>query len=121
MKKLNSDARSFVKGIVNHLKKGAYGNSPFPKIQTLLRKVSDHAQKENSAKIITAVPLQQQEKELLTQILSRKMNQDINLECMVQPDVLGGIRVEIADYIIDMSYKEKLRAIGLLLLKGNTI
>jgi ATP synthase F1 delta subunit len=117
MKRLNKDARSFVDGIVDQMKKNYDGDRPFPKVQTFLRKVSEQAWKEHTAKITTAVSLNQQEKEYLSEILSKRMNQEITLECSVRADILGGIRIEIADYIIDMSYEEKLRSIQSLFLK----
>ena len=121
MKQLNKDARNFVDGIVDHIKRDNAGSRPFPKIQNLLRKVSDTAYKGNTAKITTAVPLSHIEKEQLTGVLSKKMNQQIALECDVRPGIIGGIRIEIADYVIDLSYEEKLRSITSLLLKGNRV
>jgi F-type H+-transporting ATPase subunit delta len=121
MKRLNADARNFVDGIVKHLKMDRKGRRPLPQVQSLLRKVSQQAWSDHTAKVITAVTLNQSEKEELTKILSKRMNRPISLECEVRPTVLGGIRVEIADYVIDMSYEGKLEAIESMLLKGNHI
>ena len=121
MKRLNTDARNFVDGIVEHLKKDRKGKRPFPKVQSFLRKVSQQAWTDNTARVITAVVLNQTEKEELTNILSKRMNRPISLACDVRSSLLGGMRIEIADSVIDMSYEGKLEAIEALLLKGNHI
>lgn len=121
MKRLTSDAKNFVKGIVEHLHKEKQNNQPIPKIKSLLKKVSDDAWNDHTATITTAVALNFLEKEALTKALSLKMGQPVSLSCTVQPDIIGGIRIEIADYIIDMGYKEKLAVMETMLLKGNHI
>jgi len=121
MIKMSKDAKNFVEEIVGHLKKDAGNERPFPKMQNLLKKVSDSAWKENTAKITTAVVLNFQEKEQLVNVLSHRLNKPITLECTVRPTIVGGIKIEIADLIIDLSYEEKLRGIEAMLLKGNYI
>ncbi len=121
MKKLNKDAKDFVEGIVDHLKKDSTGNRPMPKVQSLLRKVSEDAWQENTARVTTAVTLTQSEKEELIRGLSKRMGHPIALECEVKPSIIGGMRIEIADYIIDLSYEETLKSIGASLLKGSHV
>jgi len=121
MKSLNTDARNFVDGIVEHLKRDRTGKRPLSQVQSLLRKVSQQAWNEHTVRVITAVALNQSEKEELTKILSKRMNRPISLTCEVRSSILGGMRVEIADYVIDMSYEGKLDAIEAMLLKGNHI
>jgi len=121
MKRLTSDAKNFVKGIVDHLQKEKQGDRPIPKIKSLLKKVSDEAWNGHTATVTTAVPLALSEREALIKVLSLKMGQPVSLSCTVQPDIIGGIRIEIADYIIDTGYKEKLAVMETMLLKGNHI
>lgn len=121
MKKLNKDAKNFVEGIVDQLKKNNKNDRPLPKVQSLLKKVSEGAWRESTAKVTTAVPLLPEEKEQVSAMLSRRLGQHIGLVCTVSPHIVGGIKIEIADLLIDLSYEEKLRAIASMLLKGNHI
>jgi len=121
MIKISKDAKNFVEGIVDHLKKDAYQDRTFPKMQSLLRKVSQDSWKESTAKITTAVPLKPFEESQICTILSKRLNRPVTLVCSVRPSILGGIRIEIADLIIDLSYEEKLRGVEAMLLKGNFI
>jgi len=121
MKKLTKDARHFVEEIVGQMKKNKHTDRPLPKIQSLLRRVSEGAWKENTAKVTTAIPLDPEEKEKIATILSKRLDQPITLDCTVQPGILAGVKVEIGDLIIDLSYEEKLRLIKSALLKGSHI
>jgi len=121
MKSLTKDARLFVDGIVGQLKKGKGKDQRLPKIQSLLRKVSDQAWQKNTAKVISTIPLTVSEKEEITTSLSKKMGIDIVIVSEVDPALIGGIRIEVADYVLDMSYKEQLQRIQSVLLKGSHI
>lgn len=121
MKALPSDAKKFVKGIVDHLDKRKTDGQTHKKIKILLEKVSDTAVQDTVAKVTTAVPLTEGEKALIAAYLSRKMQHPVTLSCLVDPDIIAGMRIEIADYIIDTGYKGKLTSIASMLLKGNIL
>jgi F-type H+-transporting ATPase subunit delta len=119
MKQLNKDAKNFVNGIVEHLKKDQSGDRQFPKVKNLLQKVSADAWKDHVGVVTTAVPLSKEEKDQLVQILSKRMGHDVTLETKVSSDIVGGIRIEISDFIIDLSFEEELKSIGTMLVKGS--
>jgi len=121
MTNLSTDAKNFVNGIVDHLKKDKGGSRPIPKVKSLLRKVSDSSWKEKTARITTAVALDQSEMDQIQHLLSNRLDKNILLNCSVNPNIIGGIRIEIGDSIIDLSYEEQLRRIQAMLMKGNTI
>jgi ATP synthase F1 delta subunit len=121
MKKLNTDARNFVSGIVDQLRKNSKNDRPLPKVQSLLKKVSEGAWKDSTAKVTTAISLLSTEKEQISVLLSRRLGHPVNLVCTVSPKIIGGIKIEIADLLIDLSYEEKLQTIEAMLLKGNQL
>lgn len=121
MKKLNSDAKGFIDGIVDHLKKNDRGDRGIPKVQKFLRKVSSRSLREHTAKVYTSVALKQPEREKIVRILSQKMHYPVSLECITKPSIIAGLRIEIGDLVFDLSYEEKLENIKTMLLKGSSI
>jgi len=121
MKHLTKDAKNFVEEIVEQLEKEKSGVKQFPKVKSLLQKVSADASKDAVAKVITAVSLTEEEKDQLKKLLSKRMNHPVTLECVVRTEIIGGMRIEISDSIIDVSYDEALQNIGRMLVKGSHI
>lgn len=121
MSNLHHDARGFVKGIVDYLKTGGKRNAALPKVQSLLMKVSDRATRETRAKVRTVVPLTQEEKEQLEKILARHMDHPITISGEIDATLIAGLRIEIADFIIDTSYKAQLEELASVLTKGSTV
>ena len=56
---------------------------------------------EGVATVRVAQPLTDQERERLRQSLSQQYGREIHVNEVVDPDVIGGIRVEIGDDVID--------------------
>jgi len=56
----------------------------------------------------TARELADDERERLTQALSRQYSTSVHLQVVVDPDVVGGLRVEIGDDVIDGTVSSKL-------------
>ncbi len=67
---------------------------------------SIHGQK--VAKVRVAQPLSASDRERLSAALRRQYEREIQLNVVVDPDVIGGIRVEIGDDIIDGTVASKL-------------
>ncbi len=63
------------------------------------------------ARAITAVPLSPEEQERLVQQLGAQTGRRIVLETAVDPDILGGIIVQIGDRLIDGSTRSRLQAL----------
>ena len=60
------------------------------------------------ATVRVAHPLSDAEQERLTDALSRQYDRPIHLNTVVDPEVLGGIRVEIGDDVIDGTVASRL-------------
>lgn len=63
------------------------------------------------ARAITAVPLGDAEREALTRRLAEQTGGEVVLETEVDPDLLGGVVVQIGDRLIDASTRTKLRSL----------
>lgn len=72
------------------------------------REVAAQAQGEAVATVHVARPLSAKDQERLAEILGRKYHTTVHLNVVVDPEVLGGVRVEIGDEIIDGTIASRL-------------
>ena len=63
---------------------------------------------ESIAVVTSAVPLKEAETVALREKLEKKLARKITLQCQVNPDLIGGIRVEVDGRVIDGSIRNKL-------------
>lgn len=61
------------------------------------------------AKVISSVPLTDEEKAALTQKLEKKCKGKVELSCEVDPSIMGGLIIEMQDTVIDGSLRQRLR------------
>lgn len=113
---MTKDARGFVEGIVKYLKQDGKTTASTPKVETLLAKVSKNAQREHIADVESAVTLTPEEKLRLGSILSRFIGHDLEIVMHTNTALLGGLRIKIADLVIDTSLESKLYAMAQTLL-----
>ena len=66
---------------------------------------------ESIAVVTSAVPLKEAEAVALRARLEKKLGRQITLQCAVNPELIGGIRVEVDGYVIDGSIRNKLEEI----------
>ena len=66
---------------------------------------------ESMAVVTSAVPLKEAEAVALRSRLEKKLGRHITLQCAVNPELIGGIRVEVDGYVIDGSIRNKLEEI----------
>jgi len=59
----------------------------------------------------TATPLTEPEKNKITQVLSKRLETPVFLEFIVDERLLGGVRIEVGDYLFDASVKGRLQAL----------
>ncbi len=64
------------------------------------------------AKVESAVPLTDRQKESLTARLAAHTGKKIDLDCTVVPDLIGGIRLSFDNRLIDDTAKNKLKEIA---------
>jgi len=72
-----------------------------------LRIVSDQRNR-TVATVVSASPLSRSQAGRLASLLSAKYGREVSLNTVVDPAVIGGIRVQIADDVIDASVASRL-------------
>lgn len=108
MKSISKDARGFVEGVINHLKQSGKVRDVTPKVQSLLLKMTASAKREHQAMVESAVSLSQIELQSITRILSRMSGHEVSLSNEVNSELIGGIRVTMADWVMDSSIRSEL-------------
>jgi F-type H+-transporting ATPase subunit delta len=112
---LNKDARGFVDEVVTYMKGDRRSKSSLPKVQLLLGKVTAQAKKEKLARVESSVVLTAEEKKTIKNMLEKLIGHEVQLECIVTPDVIGGLRIQVADWIVDTTLKTQLSQLSGLL------
>lgn len=115
MKSLTHDARGFVDGVVSHLKKGDKTSSATPKITSLLLKMSARARKERLAVVESAVKLTTAEQADIERFLERMAGHAVGLDSRINTDLIGGVRITMADWVLDASIRSQLTEMAKLL------
>lgn len=77
---------------------------------TAYQQLAADVHQQRIATVHVARPLGDQERERLTAALSAHYHRDVHLNVVVDPEVLGGIRVEIGDDVIDGTVLSRLDA-----------
>jgi len=75
------------------------------------REVADEARGVVRAKVTTALPLHGEQAARLRGALVRWLNAEVVLEEEIAPDIIGGVRIEIGDRVIDGSLRGRLERI----------
>ena len=63
------------------------------------------------ARVISAVPLKEIEAVTIRQELEKRLGKMVTLQCVVEPSLIGGVRVEADGKVIDGSIRNKLEKI----------
>ncbi len=63
------------------------------------------------ARVFSAVALTEEEREALRQKLEKRFGRKMTLDCQVDPDLLGGIRVETEGRVLDGTLRARLKEI----------
>lgn len=108
MKSVSHDARGFVEGVVHHLKKGGKNKDIAPKVQSLLYKMSASAKNERKAVVESAVKLSSKDMQDLSRILATVAGHEVGLTNIVRSDLVAGMRITMADWVMDASFKKEL-------------
>ncbi len=68
--------------------------------------------------VITAFPLSEEEKKELEQALKGVLKKEVFLEAKVDPEIIGGVKIKIGDYIWDGTLKSQLEKFKEIIIKG---
>lgn len=108
MKVVTKDARNFVEGIVGYLREGGKTPSTLPKVSVLLRRAVNQAQKDRQVKVESAVSLTTDERQHLARVLAELLGKSPALEFEVNKNLVGGLKIQAKDWIIDTSLAKQL-------------
>jgi F-type H+-transporting ATPase subunit delta len=77
-----------------------------------LSEVASRRRGQSVARVTTAVPLTPEQEQRLTEVLGRIYGRTVGLQVTVDPDVLGGLIVQVGDEVIDGSVAHRLEVAG---------
>jgi F-type H+-transporting ATPase subunit delta len=81
-----------------------------PEIVTEYRRLVDVHLNRQSAEVVTAVPLKEEQRNRLNRQLERLLGKEVVLTMQVDPEILGGLVARLGDRIVEGSTRERLRA-----------
>jgi F0F1-type ATP synthase delta subunit len=116
MKTLTKDARGFVDGVMQYIKSDGKSQTANTKVRAMLSRVSEIDKSENRATVETAIPLDSKEKSLFERAVQKIIGHPLEMVYMVNPDLIGGYRLTIGDYIMDDSLASQLNQLQSVLL-----
>jgi ATP synthase F1 delta subunit len=105
---LTKDARELSDGLITYLKKNGKVASVVPKVQKLLTRVSAQAKKDHTAVVETSVALSTAEKEAIRDALRKVLNHDVSIDNVVAPELIGGLRIQVGDWVVDTTVAHQL-------------
>jgi F-type H+-transporting ATPase subunit delta len=92
---------------------GSNGRLPLlPQVSKLFSQFREEAEQRMRVKVISAVPLDEDQADRLKEALSRRMECEIELENEIDKDVIGGAIVYAGDQVIDGSLRGKLQKLS---------
>lgn len=121
MKKMTKDARGFVQGVVDYLRKEGKESHGVHKVQSLLFKVTETARREKMAYVQSPVKLTAIQQLALSRALSRIMGHEVSLDCHINKALIAGLRIQMADWIVDTSFESQLIEMVHILTEGSTL
>lgn len=77
-----------------------------------LSEVASRRRGQSVARVTTAVPLTPEQEQRLVDVLSRIYGRTVGLQVTVDPDILGGLVVQVGDEVIDGSIAHRLEVAG---------
>lgn len=109
----NDLAQSFIKFLETHGATQELGD-----ILTHLQTYYDQKiRKADTAIIKTATPLTETEETEIKIELKQIFNKELKIETIVDPEIVGGIRIQVGDIVIDRTLRSKLKEIKDVLLR----
>lgn len=81
-----------------------------PDIADRYQEMLDQHQGVDRAEVVSAVPLQDSQRDQVARMLSEVSGNDVRLTTRVDPDILGGIILRIGDQVMDGSARGRLQA-----------
>jgi len=86
--------------------------SQLPMIAALYSRFRDEAEGTVEAEVISAKPLSDAQKAAITEALKNRLGRDVQLNCSVNEELVGGAVIRAGDLVIDGSAVEHLRQLS---------
>ncbi|MBI4066343.1 F0F1 ATP synthase subunit delta [Candidatus Gottesmanbacteria bacterium] len=109
MSSLAKDARYFVDGVTKYLRRQGTSDAMLPKVSAVLHKISSSARTEKTARVESVVVLSPKEKTEISRLLSRLLTHTVTIECTINKELIGGLRIQVGDWIVDTSLSSQVR------------
>lgn len=90
----------------------------FEGIAAEYRRLADEVAGLVAARVRSASPIDDAQRERLERALSRQVGQQVQLEVEIDPDLLGGVVAQVGDTVYDGSLKTQLRQLRASLVRG---
>lgn len=91
--------------------------SVLPEIRELFEKLKLEDEGKLDAKISSAFPMEDAQRHQVVELLSARFKRKINATVTVDPDLIGGIKVEVGDKVWDASVRGRLQTMAATLSK----
>ncbi len=117
MTTLTKHARGFIHDVVSYIQKGRETSQAVPRLRKLLSKVSKDVQDDITAHVHSAVPLSIDEKSQIQKTLTKISNHEITVITTVAPSLLGGIKIQIRDWVVDMTFLKTIQNMSHMLME----
>jgi len=102
---LNAEGRNFVRVLV-----ASDRIALMPTVASLFESLKDDADGVAKATIESAFELSAEDLQDLTTALERRFKRKIEAQVVVNPELIGGVRITVGDNVIDGTVQERLRA-----------
>jgi F-type H+-transporting ATPase subunit delta len=116
MKTLSKDARGFIDSVASYVRSDARSKTAAPKVQLLITKVTAAAKKEENAQVQSAVALLPDEKKRIESLLVKLLGHTVTCHYSIDASFVGGIKIQVADWVVDSSLTTQLASISRTLL-----
>jgi F-type H+-transporting ATPase subunit delta len=112
MKTLSKDERGFIEEVASFVRNDTRAKRAVPRVRTLLTKVTAAAKREQNARVTSAVLLLEPEKKRIEGVLARLLGHTVDCHYSVDASLVGGIKIQVADWIVDSSLTTQLTDIA---------
>lgn len=109
-RKFNEEARNLIMLVIENKRVGV-----LPQVSQLFEQLKAQYEGVLEAKIVSAFKLESSQLSKLVEELEQKFKRKIEANVSVDSDLIGGIKVEIGDEILDASVRGKLEAMAIAL------
>jgi len=79
-----------------------------PALSKLIEMIKTH-NKETTARVVSAVPITDEQAAELTSLLEKKLNKKVGISVVVDPSVVAGISIHVDGYFLDRTVKTMLK------------